>query len=415
MSLDVRTIMLVFSALTLMFSGLLALAGKYSSNVNGVGHWSLANLLMSCGFGFSYSFSSALPNQHPLPIIAASVLIVSGLCLQYSGIQRFKDKPINWRFVAIAVSAILLSGIWFTLIHTNVMGRAIVNSIIFGIIFAGCARELLIPAESPLRIAYWLTGVCFAALSMLVFARAGVLWQSSAETYGLFQNIPINPLTFLGICLLQFGSMFGFVLMLDYRLVGQLAKLASLDPLTGAFNRRRLEEEASRVQARSIRTGAPMAVMMIDVDHFKKVNDSYGHQVGDEVLKHVAKIIGSTIRADDYFARYGGEEFCILLPSTSKDEAYILGERLRQIYVENSYIFEGQHLRSTISIGIADSLDVGTEFKLLVQAADKALYEAKQAGRNLVKQHSSLTAVTSVQFPETNLVPGADEKSVTTV
>ena len=158
-----------------------------------------------------------------------------------------------------------------------------------------------------------------------------------------------------------------------------------------------------------------MAVMMIDVDHFKKVNDSYGHQVGDEVLKHVAKIIGSTIRADDYFARYGGEEFCILLPSTSKDEAYILGERLRQIYVENSYIFEGQHLRSTISIGIADSLDVGTEFKLLVQAADKALYEAKQAGRNLVKQHSSLTAVTSVQFPEANLVPGADEKSVTTM
>jgi diguanylate cyclase len=390
MNLDVRTIMLVSSALTLMFSGLLALAGKYSGNVKGVGHWALANLLVASGFGFSYSFSSTSPGQHHLPIIAASVLIVSGLCLQYAGIQRFKDKPINWRFAAIAVGAVLLSEIWFTGIHSDVMSRAIANSIIFGVISAACARELLIPAESPLRIAYWLTGISFGAFSMLVFARAVILWQSSADSYGLFQNIPINPLTFLGVCLLQFSTMFGFVLMLDYRLVGELDKLASLDPLTGAFNRRRLAEEASRLQARSIRTGAPLAVVMIDVDHFKKVNDSYGHQVGDEVLRHVAKTIEMAIRADDYFARYGGEEFCILLPSTTKDEAYVLGERLRQVYADNPFSVDGQRLQSTISIGIADSVDVGTDFKSLVLAADKALYEAKLAGRNLVMQHSSL-------------------------
>lgn len=393
MSLDVRTIMLVFSALTLMFSGLLALAGKYSSNVKGVGHWALANLLMASGFAFSYSFSTASPNQQPWPIILASVLIVCGLCLQYSGIQRFKDKPINWRFVAITVGAIFLSGIWFTGVQNNVMGRAIVNSVIFGIVFAACARELLIPAESPLRIAYWLTGISYGALSLLVFARAVILWQSSAESYGLFQNIPINPLTFLGVCLLQFSTMFGYVLMLDYRLVGELGKLASLDPLTGAFNRRRLEEEASRLQARSIRTGDPIAVMMIDVDHFKKVNDRYGHQVGDEVLRHLAKTIEAAIRADDYFARYGGEEFCILLPSTTKNEAYVLAERLRQVYADNPFLFASQRLPSTISIGIADSVDAGTEFKLLVQAADNALYEAKQAGRNLVMQYSPLNQI----------------------
>lgn len=390
MSLDVRTIMLVFSALTLMFSGLLALVGRYTGNVKGVGHWALANLLMASGFAFSYSFSTTLPNQLLWPIVAASVLIVSGLCLQYAGIQRFKEKPINWKFVALAVAAIFVSGIWFTGIHNNVTNRAIVNSIVFGIVFIACARELLIPTEAPLRIAYWLTGISFGALSVLVFARAAILWQSSTESYGLFQNIPINPLTFLGICLLQFSTMFGFVLMLAYRLVGELAKLASQDPLTGAFNRRRLEEEALRVQARSIRTGKPMAVMMIDVDHFKTVNDRFGHQVGDEVLKHVAKIIETTIRADDYFGRYGGEEFCILLPSTAKDEAYAMGERLRQIYADTSYLFDGQHIHSTISIGIADSADVGTEFKTLVQAADKALYEAKQAGRNLVMQHASV-------------------------
>jgi len=390
MSLDVRTIMLVLSALTFMFSGLLALAGKYSSNVKGVGYWALASLLMAGGFGLSYSFSTTLPSQHSWPVILASVLIASGLSLQYCGLQRFKDKPINWKFAAFAVGAVLFSGIWFTGLHNDVTGRAIANSILFAIVFAACARELLIPAESPLRIAYWLTGVSFGAFSVLALARAAILWQSSAESYGLFQNIPINPLTFLGVCLLQFSTMFGFVLMLDYRLVGELDKLASLDPLTGAFNRRRLEEEALRLQARSIRTGEPMAVVMIDVDHFKNVNDRYGHQVGDEVLRHIAKTIGTAIRAGDYFARYGGEEFCILLPSTTKDEAYVLGERLRQIHVDNPFIFDGQRLQSTVSIGIADSVDVGNEFRLLILAADKALYEAKQAGRNLVMQHSSL-------------------------
>lgn len=390
MSLDVRTIMLVFSALTLMFAGLMALAGKYSSNVKGVGHWAVANLLLSVGFGFSYSFSSTLPSEHAWPVIVAAILIVCGLTLQYSGIQRFKEKPINWKFAIGAVAAITLSGIWFAGVHNDVMARAITNSLVFGLVFAACARELLIPAESPLRIAYWLTGVSYACLSLLVFARAFILWQSSAESYGLFKNIPINPLTFLGICLLQFATMFGLILMLDYRLVGELRRLASLDPLTGAFNRRRLEEEAARLQARSVRTGDPMAVMMIDVDHFKLVNDRYGHHVGDEVLKHVARTISAAIRTDDYFARYGGEEFCILLPQTSKDEAYRLAERLRKVYADNPFVFDGQSLRSTISIGIADSIEAGQEFRSLVVAADQALYEAKQAGRNLVMQHSRL-------------------------
>ncbi|MDE2441860.1 MAG: GGDEF domain-containing protein, partial [Betaproteobacteria bacterium] len=227
MSLDVRTIMLVLSTLTLMFSGLLALAGKYSSNVKGVGHWALASLFTAIGFGFSYSFSTTSPSQHSWPIILASVLIASGISLQYCGLQRFKDKPVSWRFAILAVGAVLFSGVWFTGIHNNVVDRAIVNSIIFAILFAACSRELLIPAESPLKIAYWLTGASFCAFSVLALVRAAILWQSPAESYGLFQNIPINPLTFLGVCLLQFCTMFGFILMLDYRLVGELDKLAS--------------------------------------------------------------------------------------------------------------------------------------------------------------------------------------------
>lgn len=390
MNLDVRTIMLVFSALTFMSAGLLALVGKHADNVKGIWHWAMANFLFACGFAFSYSYSTALPNQLHAPIILASLLIVSGICLQYFGIRRFKGKSDDWRLAAIVVVTVLISGLWFTAYQNTVMNRAIVNSITFGIVFAACARELLIPAESPLKIAYWLTGFSFSALSVLLFARAFVLWQSSAESYGLFQNIPINPVTFFGICLLQVATVFGYVLMIDYRMVGDLDRLASQDPLTGVLNRRRLEEEAARLQALSIRGGKPLAVMMLDLDHFKKVNDRYGHQVGDEVLQHAARTIQKAIREYDCFARYGGEEFCILLPATTKHEAFAQGERLRRLYAEAPFVIDGHPLPSTISIGIADSADSGLEFRLLVQAADQALYEAKQSGRNLVKVHSAM-------------------------
>lgn len=391
MNLDVRTIMLVFSALTFMSAGLLALVGMRAVNVKGIWHWAVANLLFAGGFAFSYSFSSTLPNQLHAPIILASLMIVSGICLQYLGIRRFMGKPDDWRFVAIAIVTVLISGLWFTGYHNNVTGRAIVNSIALAIVFAACARELLIPAASPLKVAYWLTGFSFSALSVLLFSRALVLWQSSPESYGLFQNVPINPVTFMGSCLLQLATLFGYVLMIDYRMVGDLERLASQDPLTGILNRRRLEEEATKLQALSIRTGKSMTLMMLDIDHFKNVNDRYGHQVGDEILRHAALTIQKAIREYDYFARYGGEEFCILLPATTKDEAFAQGERLRRLYAEAPFVLDGQPLHSTISIGIADSADTGTEFRLLVQAADQALYEAKQSGRNLVKVYSLQT------------------------
>ena len=388
MSLDVRTIMLVFSALTLMSSGLLALVGKYATGVKGISHWAFANLLVASGFAFSYFYSAPLPDQPGWPVIAASMLIACGLSWQYFGIRLFKGKQNCLWIAVLATGAVLLSGLWSSGEQNNVIGRAIANSVILALLFAACARELLIPAEMPLKIAYWLTGGSFATLALLLSARALVLWHTPGGTYGLFQNIPINPVTFLSICLLQIATLFGYVLMIDYRMVGELGKLASLDPLTGALNRRRLAEEASRLQALSTRTGEPMAVMMLDVDHFKKVNDRHGHQVGDEILKHAVRTLGQSIREYDYLGRYGGEEFCILLPATTQEDASLLGERLRQIYADTPYLLAGTPVPSTISIGIADSVHAGNDFRMLVQAADQALYEAKQAGRNRVKLHA---------------------------
>ena len=130
--------------------------------------------------------------------------------------------------------------------------------------------------------------------------------------------------------------------------------------------------------------------MMIDVDHFKSINDQHGHLVGDEVLCRLVSVITSTLRKQDYLARYGGEEFCILMPATSEIEALVIAERLRTFYAGTNMGDEDAPWYSTISIGVTDSVTSGFEFESLIEGADRALYLAKQTGRNRVISASTL-------------------------
>lgn len=165
----------------------------------------------------------------------------------------------------------------------------------------------------------------------------------------------------------------------------RLQRLAALDPLTGVYNRRfgmaRLSEEFSRV----VRTSGPLGVMIFDIDHFKKVNDTYGHLAGDRVLIQVAKTARAALREGDILMRYGGEEFLIILPAASKENSRAVGERLRRMVEETSVTDGEQVIRVTISIGVTSypELDAAGE-QDLVKRADESLYSAKETGRNRV-------------------------------
>ena len=388
MHLDSRTIMVMIAVLALMLSGLLALAGLHARNVRGIGLWALASLFISM------SMSLAILPITPLTagwwLVLASVLISSSAVLQYLGIRAFMEKEPDWRFPLLVVSIVIAQTVWFSVIDPNIRFRVIANSLAFVAINAACARMLLVPAAQPLRTAYWLTGASFAIISLMLAVRVLVMALSIGQHYTLYSALPVNDMTFFIIIVAELCLSFGFVLMLNYRLAGELQHLAERDALTGAFNRRSLEGEAERMLARAARTMDPLTVMMIDVDHFKAINDTYGHAVGDEVLKRLASIAQKTIRGGDYFARYGGEEFCILLPSVTEDQAEGLAERLRSRYAEMILEHDGAKIRSTISIGIADSSHAGSDFSVLFKAADKALYRAKEEGRNRVAAYSGM-------------------------
>ena len=165
----------------------------------------------------------------------------------------------------------------------------------------------------------------------------------------------------------------------------ELTILATTDPLTGLLNRRCFLEKADAELLRSFRYERDMAMIMVDIDFFKKVNDTYGHAVGDTVLRRVADLLGANMRSSDSLGRLGGEEFAVLLPETSTANAQILAETLRKKLAEDETILSGgAKLKITASFGVAALASAGDTVKSILDHADEALYAAKQAGRNLV-------------------------------
>ncbi len=164
----------------------------------------------------------------------------------------------------------------------------------------------------------------------------------------------------------------------------QLREQANHDPLTGLYNRRYLDNTLERELARCKREGLPLALIMIDIDHFKRVNDTYGHQAGDEVLKALGAMLVTLARAEDVACRYGGEEFLLLLPKMPLPAARERAEKLRTSFAAVTVPFGEFRLKTSLSIGIAVYPGHGKSADALVQCADRAMYRAKHEGRNRV-------------------------------
>lgn len=161
------------------------------------------------------------------------------------------------------------------------------------------------------------------------------------------------------------------------------------DGLTQAFNKRKFDEEFHREVERGRRHGRSLSLILFDIDHFKRVNDTYGHRCGDVVLQHLAGHASRYLRPEQIFARVGGEEFAILCPETDLEGAVVLAEKLRQSIATQEIVHEDLRLRITCSFGVAAFGDSSTDADRLYEAADQALYDAKDGGRNRVQASGS--------------------------
>jgi diguanylate cyclase (GGDEF)-like protein len=245
------------------------------------------------------------------------------------------------------------------------------------------------------------TGVLILALCFLSSPAYAALGGAHAEgapagrrgrpatLYEALRDPALSPAhAAAGVALVISGALLaGWLVDRNHQTAALLRDEAATDPLTGLPNRRQLEARLALEAARSRRRGASFAVLMLDVDHFKRFNDTHGHQGGDEALRAVARALAAALRAGDFAVRYGGEEFAVVLPDTDAASAASVAERVRE-RVEGLRIAvtSWESARATVSIGLAACPEDAEEVGRLVARADTALYAAKQEGRNRVRR-----------------------------
>jgi diguanylate cyclase (GGDEF)-like protein len=168
----------------------------------------------------------------------------------------------------------------------------------------------------------------------------------------------------------------------------QMYESALRDGLTKAFNKKYFTDRLESEFTFAIRHAAPLTLVLFDIDHFKKVNDTYGHPAGDHVLTEISNLLTGSLRAEDVFARYGGEEFAVICRGSDLNQGQIVGERLRKAVEGHRFVYEGTHIPVTISVGVAGLPDPAVkDASELVGVADQALYKSKHGGRNRVTVH----------------------------
>jgi diguanylate cyclase (GGDEF)-like protein len=386
-SLDIRSLTVDLTSVSAILSVILYLIWRSRRTYPGFGLWTAGNALYAAGF-----MLIALRGMVPalLSVVLANTLLLSGTVLFLEGVRSFRGVA-GSRSLSVALVAVpLLLISCFTFVADDTGMRIIVFSASTAVIAGLVAWALLRDAPPDLRFSLRFTGSLFALHALFMFFRALLTFLNPGPHDLLAPNL-IQTLTFLVALLLGIAWTFGFVMLNSERLEVDLKKaqvelqrLAETDFLTGIANNRRFFEDGEREIQRARRYGHPLAALMLDLDHFKRVNDTHGHAAGDKVLVAVTATCRRLLRDIDVFGRLGGEEFVILLPETDLAGGLATAERLRLAIGEMAIVAGDRTLRITISIGVTLLSPDDAGLDAVLKRADDAMYEAKRNGRNRV-------------------------------
>jgi diguanylate cyclase (GGDEF)-like protein len=367
-------------------------------------YWALAALSVALGSGLSMLRGLADPT---IPIVVGNGLMILASCFAEMGIKRFYGRPISWRMCAL-ITAVTCTGLaFFLLVYDSIAIRTLVYSAGQAIPLAA-TLPLVLAKENPgaRSPAAKNPGARLAGLVAILILVTNAVRTACAllQVGGEMSVVDFNAVQAAMILFLVFLSMawnFGFLLMAIDRLRNEVADLALLDDLTGVANRRHLAERLAEECARSERSGEPFALMVIDLDGFKAINDTHGHAAGDACLQHFTLMAQTRLRPGDLLARTGGDEFCIVLPSSTLREGALIAHRVLEVCREDAAGCVGIEIPIAASIGVAQwSRDIGPFPDRLIAAADHALYAAKRDGKNRYAAYEP--------SPSPPLAPGAE-------
>jgi diguanylate cyclase (GGDEF)-like protein len=306
-------------------------------------------------------------------------LIFSAFVLFYRGILLFFRSPRTTHFLWITCAIALLLLTYFSMVEDRVAARILIVSLVLlfsrGLIavelFRQAGQRSILSVFAALMAAYALFGVVRSTLTFLHGPPYDFMQTSRFQTPSLVVNL-------LFICII---GLF-FLLMLSSELVAIVEAQSLYDHVSGALNRRGIDQRLALELVRAERNGYELAVALIDIDHFKHINDTAGHAAGDAALKQVVEVISSRLRSYDFFGRYGGDEFLLVFSQTSREDALRIAERIE--HAVSGLTVSRFALPVTLSIGLTFATRCETAVSMLARA-DMALYNAKRAGRNCTR------------------------------
>lgn len=343
--------------------------------------WRVGTLLVAGGATL-FIGQAATNTMWVLPLANCAWLV--GLALYWRAVRRlFAVADSLWIFLPVLLGT--LGNAFFIFVAPNVAYRVMVATVCWVVIIGGTVATLLRHRHVDRSIsATVLTGI-FALLAMLMLARGVYFLLAGQVVLSIAQSSNwVNALTPLLVAVLPVIGTTAFVLLCFERIRAELHRTATTDALTGLPNRRTIGDRANALFARARSIGPGFSVAVVDVDHFKRINDQYGHDVGDAALRGVAQALATQCRGDNVVGRQGGEEFVALLEDATPQDAVVAAERLRAAVADSAHAIGGTALTTTVSIGVASYSERDREFADILRRADRALYAAKAAGRNCV-------------------------------
>jgi diguanylate cyclase (GGDEF)-like protein len=380
MTLDLPTLMVVQSFALACAGAVLLSVWLPNRIVSALALWGLANVSAAAGF---LSLMLGFTLHQPIWLTIGGSLLPLQASLMWKATRSIESKPTSLVFVFLGPMIVGLTNF--------VPGLREVNGALplaAGLAYTLAAATTLWLGRAERLAARWpliiLLAVHAAVLSIgmyTAFVRptSHDIVPSIASVFGLiyFESI-----------ILAFGTAVFVIALVKERSEAAGITAGRIDPLSGILNRAGFMDSAGRVLERCRRDGAPVSVMMFDLDRFKAINDSHGHAAGDAVIRRFCESTIAALRPNDVFGRLGGEEFAVVLPGSGIEAAYVSAERIRASFAENCRFILNRRVNATVSGGVAMNVNAEQTLDALLEISDAALYDAKTEGRNRIKRAS---------------------------
>ena len=381
MNLDVNTLFLVTIYVEAILGLLLLFAWVQNTSIHAVAWWGFADLLRAGSIALFGTYGTA-PDL--ISIDLANVLLFTAFALTWTGARVFDHRrPLP--ILMFAGAALWLVVGRLPSVASSWEMRALLSSSIVTAYTWATAYEFWRGRSEPL-VSRWPAIFMLFAHGALYLLRTpfGVMLSASPANNSAYESVWLTVLSFEAL-LFTISIAFILLAMAKERTEYRHKTAALVDPLTGISNRRAFLQDSELQLKRQASDPRPMAVMLLDLDNFKSINDRFGHAVGDRVLQVIAEAAGNCMRRTDLFGRLGGEEFAALLVDAPRDRALTVANEIRRSFSDATLEVDGRLVTATVSIGVVITYDAVLDVSALLAQADHALYRAKDNGRNRVE------------------------------